>query len=351
MSPAPRRRPSQELSRGRFRTLFFALLFLACLALRDAPAAAVAAAGVALGLWSVSVARARGRSLCHSFVAADWLLTGLVLALTGGMESWLLVAVPFLVVVHLLPSARAEWPYLVGPCLLGAIVLGIVAPSRGGHRAGGVVGVAALVWGGGGAAARRRRVPRGRRAATRSVDPSTGLYTRSRLGTQLPRALADATERHQPLALVCVRIDHFQDLHDFRGADGSEAVVKVVAHRLKRALGPDDIAYRLAPETLAVALPGRDLRAARKWARATVREIGGQLIEHQRQTVTAGVSSFPPLRDPRELLLEALAALEDAPITASGAPAVAERAVASHAGAGAEDDVAATGELSIAVSQ
>ncbi|HMK92596.1 MAG TPA: diguanylate cyclase, partial [Thermoleophilia bacterium] len=163
---------------------------------------------------------------------------------------------------------------------------------------------------------------------------------------------AEATGRHQPLALVCLRIDHFQDLHDFRGAEGSEAVVKVVARRLKRALDPDDNAFRLAPETFAVVLPGRDLRAARKWAQATTHEIGGQLIEHQRQTVTAGVSSFPPLREPRDLLAEALAALDEAPIT--GAAPQAAGTVAPVEPPAATSAAAAGGsppELSIAVSQ
>ena len=133
MSAAPRKRPSAELSRGRSRTLFFALLLLAAAALRVVPAGVVAAAGLGLGTWSVAVARGRGRSLSHTFVVCDWLLLSLAAALSGGVHSPLLLAIPVLVVAQLLPSDKAEWPYLVGPSLLCPIVLAIADPRLGGH--------------------------------------------------------------------------------------------------------------------------------------------------------------------------------------------------------------------------
>lgn len=288
MSAAPRRRPSAELSRGRFRTLFFALLLLSAVALRSAPAALSAAAALGLGVWSISVARSRGRSLSHTFVVCDWLLLGLTLALSGGMGSPLLAAVPLLVIVQLLPSDKAEWPYLVGPSLLVAIVLAIADPSLGGHKVFALGALAGLVLAGWAAAA------------------------------------------HQPLTLVCVRLDHFRDLHDFSGEQGSEAVVQTVARRLKRTLGPDDLAFRLSPDTLAFTLRERDARTARAWTQEAGHEVAGRLIDRRRQTLSFGCASYPPLRDPRGLLDEALASLSGAAAgpaelviapTAVGAPA------------------------------
>ena len=288
MSAAPRRRPSAELSRGRFRTLFFALLLLSAVALRSAPAALSAAAALGLGVWSISVARSRGRSLSHTFVVCDWLLLGLTLALSGGMGSPLLAAVPLLVIVQLLPSDKAEWPYLVGPSLLVAIVLAIADPSLGGHKVFALGALAGLVLAGWAAAA------------------------------------------HQPLTLVCVRLDHFRDLHDFSGEQGSEAVVQTVARRLKRTLGPDDLAFRLSPDTLAFTLRERDARTTRAWTQEAGHEVAGRLIDRRRQTLSFGCASYPPLRDPRGLLDEALASLSGAAAgpaelviapTAVGAPA------------------------------
>ena len=321
MSAAPRRRPSPELSRGRFRTLFFALLLLSAVALRSAPAALSAAAALGVGVWSISVARGRGRSLSHTFVVCDWLLVGLTLALSGGMGSPLLVAVPLLVIVQLLPSDKAEWPYLVGPSLLVPIVLAIADPSLGGHKVFALGALAGLVL-----------------AGFAAVDPTTGFYSRSRLRLLLPAELDAAAAAHQPLTLVCVRLDHFRDLHDFSGEQGSEAVVQTVARRLKRTLGPDDLAFRLSPDTLAFTLRERDARTARAWTQEAGHEVAGRLIDRRRQTLSFGCASFPPLRDPRGLLDEALAALSGA------AAGPAELVIAPAA-------VGATADLPVAVAQ
>ncbi len=309
MSPTPRRRPSQELSRGRFRTLFFVVVSLAAATLQVWPALAAAAVGAALGLWSISVARTRGRSLGHSFVACDWLLLGLCLALSSGLRSPLLVAVPFLIVIQLLPSPKAEWPYLIGPSLLALIVVAIADPSLAGHKVLGLAGFAVLVSAGAGAALRLRRVPRRSRSAAPAVDPATGFYTKARLARLLAAELEAGAASHQPLTLVCVRLDHFRDLHDFLGEQGSEHVIQTMARRLKRLTGPDDLAFRLAPDTLAFTLAGQDSRAARKWAQEAGHAITAQLIDRQRHTVSIGQASYPPLREGRALLDEALAAL------------------------------------------
>ncbi len=312
MSPAPRRRPSAELSRGRSRTLFFALLLVSAAALRSAPAGAVAAAGLGMGAWSVAVARGRGRSLSHTFVVCDWLLLGLALALSGDTHSLLVLAVPVLVVMQLLPSDKAEWPYLVGPSLLCPIVLAIADPQLGGHKVVSLAAFAGLVLAGLAVALRLRRGPRRSRSAVApAVDPTTGFYTRSRLAALVPPELAEAESAHQPLALVSVRLDHFRDLRDFSGQQGSEAVVQTVARRLKRTLGPDDLAFRLGPDTLAFALHGHDTRAARAWAQDAAHEVSGQLIDRRRQTLSFGFAAYPPLRDPRSLVDESLAALAD----------------------------------------
>ncbi len=305
-----RRRPAAELSRGRSRTLFFALLIVAAGALRLGPAAAVAAFGLGAGLWSVAVASGRGRSLSHSFVVADWLLLGLTLAFAGGGLSPLLAAVPLLVVCELLPSDKAEWPYLIGPSLVVPIVLAIADPTLAGHRALTLGVLAGLVLVGLVAAARLRRVPRRRRAAAPpAIDATTGYYSRARLQALVPAELAAAEAAHEPLALVCVRLDHYRDLRDFRGAEGSEAVVRTVARRLKRTIGPDDLAFRLAPDLLAVTLRGYDARGARAWTQDAAHEVCGQLIDHHRQTLSFGCAAYPPLRDARALLDDAVAAL------------------------------------------
>jgi GGDEF domain-containing protein len=141
----------------------------------------------------------------------------------------------------------------------------------------------------------------------------------------VPAELAAAEAVHEPLALVCVRLDHYRDLRDFRGREGSEAVVRTVARRLKRTLGPDDLAFRLAPDLLVVTLRGRDARTVRGWTEEAAHEVTGQLIERHRQTLSFGCAAYPPLHDARALLDDALAAL--------AAPAATELVIARAAAA------------------
>jgi hypothetical protein len=101
-------------------------------------AAVPALLGVALGAYSVQVARTRHEDLAHTFAVLDWLLLGCALVFSGGAESWLLGAVPVLAMGQLAGAPRKEWPYLLAPTLLLLIVLAIADPSLGGSRAGGV---------------------------------------------------------------------------------------------------------------------------------------------------------------------------------------------------------------------
>ena len=84
MSRPPRRRRSPALLRGRFRTLFFAVLAVAAVALGHWEAAVPALLGVALGTYSVQVARRRQEDMAYTFAVIDWLLLGCTLVFSGG---------------------------------------------------------------------------------------------------------------------------------------------------------------------------------------------------------------------------------------------------------------------------
>ena len=71
---------------------------------------APAVAGLLVGLASMRVERRRPAELAHTFIVLDWALLGITLALTGGAQSWLLLAVPFLVVGQLAARGRRGWP-------------------------------------------------------------------------------------------------------------------------------------------------------------------------------------------------------------------------------------------------
>ncbi|HEY5387909.1 MAG TPA: diguanylate cyclase, partial [Thermoleophilia bacterium] len=318
MSRPPRRRRNPALLRGRFRTLFFLLLGVSALLLGHRVTVAPCLVGVLLGAYSVSIARARGNDLGHTFAVADWLLLGCALALSGGADSWLLGFVPMLALGQLAGAPRREWPYLLAPTLLLLIVLAIADPSLGGSRAGGVTKLAVLVGGGWVAATRLRRAPPPRRRPAR-VDDTTGFYTGERLTELLMAGMESALAEHRPLSVVCLRLEHFGDCRDFLGSQGSELLVKGVARRIERHLDTDDRAFRVRADSFVLVLPGRSLAEAREIAAGASRDVSTSLIAGRRQTLAAGAASFPTVRRLEDLL----AAARD-----EAAPAAPDRQVA-----------------------
>ena len=304
MSRPPRKRRDAALLRGRFRTLFFALLAVAALALGHGYAAVPAAVGVLVGVWSIQVARARGNDLALTFAVVDWLLLGCALVFSGGAESWLLGAIPLLALCQLALSSSGEWPYLLAPTLLLLVVLAIADPSLGGSRLGGVAKVLVLAAGGWIAATRLRRPPaRPRRISL--VDTSTGLYTSERLDDVVSAAMADALQRDEPLSVVVLRLDHFKDTRDFLGPERSEELVRGVARRIQRRLASDDTAFRARGDAFVLSLPGRALEDARELAAEIGHDISSGLIGGRRQTLSTGAASFPAIRTLPDLLAAA----------------------------------------------
>lgn len=322
MSRPPRRRRQPALLRGRFRTLFFALVAVAAILLGHWPAAVPAALAALAGVASVRIALRRGEELAHSFAVADWLLLGCVLALAGGADSWLLGAVPLLAMGQLAAAPQADRPYLVAPSLLLVIVLAIADPTLGGNRAAGLAKVAVLVAGGVVAAGRLHTRPATRRRRAPLVDAATGLSTMERLHEVLPAAMDAALADHAPLAVAYVRLEHFEDTRNFLGAQGADDLVRSVARRLERRLGPDGRAFRAAPDAFVLTLPGCDLGAARELCAAAAHDVSANLIAGHRQTLASGASSFPTVRGLDDLLAVARAEAAPAAPAFAAAPAL-----------------------------
>ena len=331
MSRPPRRRRDPALLRARYRTLFFVLLALAAPALGHPGAAAPALAGALMGVYSVRVARKRPAELAHTFVVLDWALLGITLALSGGAESWLLLAVPFLVLGQLAGAPREEWVFLVGPSLLLVVILAIADPALGGSRFLSVAKVVVLVAGGCVAATRLRRTPaaaRRREPHAPKVDVSTGLSTVACLPEFLESRTAAALEEHRPLSVVYLRLEHFEDSRNFLGAEGSEELVRGVARRAERRTGSDGRAFRVRPDSLVLVLPGLSLAEARATAADLAHDVSASLIGGRRQTLATGASSFPTVRRIEDLLAAARDEALPAPVSTEVAGTVIPLAAA-----------------------
>ena len=301
MSRPPRRRRSPALLRGRFRTLFFTVVFFVALALGHRSSAGVALAGVLLGLYSVRAAKVRSGDFSHTFAVVDWLVLGCTLALSGGADSWLLGAIPILAMGQLAGTPRREWPYLLAPSLLLLLVLAIADPTLGSSRIGGVAKVLVLVAGGWVAATKlQRATPRVRRPV--SVDDTTGFHTGARLESWLDASTRAALQEHRPLSVVFLRLQHFEDCRNFLGPNRTEQLVKGVARRVERRLTRDDRAFRVRADSFVLVLPGLTLAEAHELAHGVAHDVSASLIGGRRQTLAAGAASFPTVRRLDDLL-------------------------------------------------
>lgn len=103
-----------------------------------------------------------------------------------------------------------------------------------------------------------------RRLATQ--DSLTGATNRRGFMDRLLRAQSDAEAQAEPLSLVMVDLDHFKRINDEHGHGVGDAVLREVAHRMRRQIRRADLLGRLGGEEFAILLPDTDLAGARTQA-------------------------------------------------------------------------------------
>ncbi len=202
------RRPSRGRLRARHRIALFLVLTALSLLLGHRVAAVFALVAVVSGIFSLRAARVRCNDAGYSFMVADWLFLGCIVALSGGTGSWLLLGVPLLAAGHLAGVAPRERAYFMAPAALLLVILAIADPSLGGNRLLGFLEVVALCGGGWVAAGRLRRWPTGRRRPA-AVGSAAGLAPAKALRGVLERELASARSRgtSEALAIVSLRLE------------------------------------------------------------------------------------------------------------------------------------------------
>lgn len=89
-------------------------------------------------------------------------------------------------------------------------------------------------------------------------DKLTGLFNKTFLEEKLPALL----EGGRQVALIMLKPDNFKMINDTYGHEAGDAVLRLMAAELSRAIGEGDIAARHVGNALAVVLPGRGREAA-----------------------------------------------------------------------------------------
>ena len=130
------------------------------------------------------------------------------------------------------------------------------------------------------------------RAAT---DSLTGLPNKRAVGDILKRMVAEASRTLNPLAMLCLDLDHFKDINDRLGHPVGDEALAGVGAALRAALRDSDFAGRNGGEEFVVLLPNTDITGAvfaAEKIRAAITEIvlpgAGSIV-----TASVGVAVYP----------------------------------------------------------
>jgi diguanylate cyclase (GGDEF)-like protein len=144
-------------------------------------------------------------------------------------------------------------------------------------------------------------------------DTLTGTSSRDFVLATLDHSVHEAKTMHLPLSVAMVDLDHFKRVNDMHGHLVGDAVLRIVAERMREALRDDDLVGRYGGEEFLLILRGAPLATAGLVADRLRKRIGSQPIEvdgHRLHVTTSvGVAQLGPGEDPTGLIARADAAL------------------------------------------
>jgi diguanylate cyclase (GGDEF)-like protein len=87
------------------------------------------------------------------------------------------------------------------------------------------------------------------------MDPVTGLFTRSFAEQQIGKEIARAKRQNSSLSLATIHLDEYDQLNQRYGLSATDAALKELARRLKKACRGSDFAVRLSNDDFVLVLP------------------------------------------------------------------------------------------------
>ena len=87
------------------------------------------------------------------------------------------------------------------------------------------------------------------------IDPVTGLHTRAFIEQQLGKEIARARRQNTALSLATIHLDEFTEVTKRHGLSATDAALKELARRMKKACRGSDFPARLAEDDFLLVLP------------------------------------------------------------------------------------------------
>ena len=123
-----------------------------------------------------------------------------------------------------------------------------------------------------------------------SHDALTGLWNRSTILDAVDREFSRAVRERSPVALVMADIDHFKMVNDTYGHPAGDAVLRVVASRLREGMRRYDVMGRYGGEEFLLLLPGCNRENAEVQTERLRRLISDVPVEYEGLMIPVALS-------------------------------------------------------------
>ena len=131
-----------------------------------------------------------------------------------------------------------------------------------------------------------------------TTDGLTDLYNHRFFQEQMAMCIADCKRYGRKFSLIMIDIDFFKKFNDTYGHQAGDAVLRGVAHTLKRNVRSSDVVCRYGGEEMAIILKDTDFDQAFLTAEKVCKTIAEKPFKiaantEKQVTISLGVSTFP----------------------------------------------------------
>ncbi len=130
---------------------------------------------------------------------------------------------------------------------------------------------------------------RKRAEALSTLDQLTGLLNRRGMAIHYPAMMARARRDHHIFAVLVADVDHFKQINDSLGHKAGDHVLENIAHQIKDAIRPHELAVRLGGEEFAILASMKNSADVHVLAERVRRRVSGFLVGSPARPVTISV--------------------------------------------------------------